>query len=727
MRRGVLVLLLVVSARLIAAPAQIRIGKLQQEIMVDGDVSESAWSDATKIEQFVEYWKGDNTTPPVRTVAWIAYDTQALYVAFRADDPSPRDIRAPYVDRDKVLGDQDYVAVLIDGQNDRRSGVAFRLNPRGIQTDSVVNDGNGVEDFSPDLFYDGVARVTPAGWEAEMRIPMSSLRYRSGDPQSWGVILMRNYPRDFRYIMANTEIPKNSGCFLCHAASLQGLSGLPGGRHMIVAPYTTAQRSEVRTTGEMRVEPLRSDIGLDLKILGGSSLTLDATLNPDFSQIESDVPQLSANSRFALSQPEKRTFFLEGVDLLSTPLNAVYTRTIASPAWGIRATGQSGSNAYTLLVAEDRGGGEVILPGPEGSTSVRQDFRSRALVGRVRRSLGTGSFAGVLLSAREVDGGGHNRVLGPDFLWTISDTDKLRGQLLLSDTVNPDRTDLSTQFDGRASRGHAGRVVFQRDAKRYDIWSMAYDYGRGFRSDNGFMPFVGGRGVFNEVAARFYPKAVVSYLRPYIGGGVETTWRGLMSGFYFRGKWGTDGWITYHPVEQERVNGRMIGLSFTDFSLRGNPSRVLSQVQIDGRFGERIDYGRARVGRGGNLGVMASVRPTDHLELQVNSKREWLDVGGGQLFADSVNWLKSTYTFTSRSMLRVIAQHGNTERDIALYGRAVDDREGALTLSALYGYKINWQTTFFLGFGDWSTLDETNRLARDGRSVFLKMSYAIQW
>ena len=154
-----------------------------------------------------------------------------------------RDIRAPLVDRDKVLGDQDYVAILIDTLNDRRSGVAFRVNPRGVQTDSVVNDANGEEDFSPDFFYEAVARRTERGWTAEMRIPLASLRYPSTDPQTWGVIMMRNYPRDYRYIMANTPIPKNSGCFLCHASEVAGLEGLPTGSHFTIAPYTTAAQT----------------------------------------------------------------------------------------------------------------------------------------------------------------------------------------------------------------------------------------------------------------------------------------------------------------------------------------------------------------------------------------------------------------------------------------------------------------------------------------------------
>src|ERR1043166_8832547 len=187
MRSTLLVLLLGLTATAQAIPTRIAILKVAGQIRVDGDLTDSGWKNAIRVSEFVEYFKGDNQNPPARTTGYLAYDAQFVYVAFNADDPHPRDIRAPYVDRDKVLGDQDYVAVLIDTQNDRRSAVAFRVNPRGIQTDSVVNDANGVEDFSPDFFYEAVARQTPTGWSAEMRIPLSSLRYPESDPQTWGV------------------------------------------------------------------------------------------------------------------------------------------------------------------------------------------------------------------------------------------------------------------------------------------------------------------------------------------------------------------------------------------------------------------------------------------------------------------------------------------------------------------------------------------------------------
>jgi hypothetical protein len=149
-------------------------------------------------------------------------------------------------------------------------------------------------------------------------------------------------------------------------------------------------------------------------------------------------------------------------------------------------------------------------------------------------------------------------------------------------------------------------------------------------------------------------------------------------------------------------------------------------IQLDGIFGERVDFAHARVGTGGSLGLTTAVRPTDHLEVELNTNREWLDLGeGGRLFAAQVNRVKTTYVFNARSLVRLIAQQGDTQRTQRLYSSSVDEHDGDLTLSALYGYRLNWQTTFYLGYGDLRSLDERDRLTYGSRSLFMKVSYAI--
>src|SRR5262249_18006926 len=238
-------------------------------------------------------------------------------------------------------------------------------------------------------------------------------------------------------------LPRGGNCFICRANVLTGLEGLPKGGRLIVAPYATLKQESTAPTPGAPLEsgPVKFDGGGDIKWTPNENNAVDAAINPDFSQIESDVAQITANQRFALFYPEKRPFFLEGIELFSTPVQAVYTRTITAPRWGARATGKLGGTAYTVLVTEDKGGGSVVIPRTNGSTFADHDFRSFAGIARVRQDLGR-SFVSVLATDREIEGGGHNRVIGPDFQWRPGKDDTVTGQLLFSNSLTPNRPDL---------------------------------------------------------------------------------------------------------------------------------------------------------------------------------------------------------------------------------------------------------------------------------------------
>ena len=381
------------------------------------------------------------------------------------------------MDRDNIAGDQDNVAVMIDTRNDARTALQLRVNPRGIQADAVSNDATGSEDFSPDFFYDTAARITATGWTAEYRIPFSTLRYAGAEPHTFGIMVIRNYPREFRHLIDSSAQPRGSNCFICHERKLVGLVGLPSGNHLVAAPYATAKETGERPpVGRFANGPAVLDLGLDAKWTPNADTSIDATANPDFSQIESDVGQLTVNTRFSLFYPEKRPFFLEGQDLFETPIRAVYTRTITSPGWGVRATGRRGASTYTALVADDRGGGSVLLPGPTVSRLAPQDFTSLVAIGRLRQEFGP-SFVGVLATDRELRGGGYNRVVGPDLLWRPRQSDTVTAQLLVSDTRDPRRPDLCAAVDGRPRHVAGARRTWNHVTATWDWTPQHADTG----------------------------------------------------------------------------------------------------------------------------------------------------------------------------------------------------------------------------------------------------------
>src|SRR5262249_42954304 len=327
---------------------------------------------------------GDSVEPKVKTVGWITYDDHFFYAAIESFDPNPSQIRSQLADHDGINGNSDdFGGVIIDSRNDSKTALEFFVNAAGTQYDASQDDNSG-EDSSPDFFWDSATRKTDHGWILEMRIPFSSLRYEKKDPQTWGVILYRNMPRERRYQIFTHKLPRGVNCFVCNFNKVAGFTDLPGGGHLVTAPYVSARQLGERRTVEIngvqgtefRTRPAGGDGGLDLKWTPNEHTAVDGTINPDFSQVESDVAVISTNERFAIFLPEKRPFFLERVDLFSTPMQAVYTRTITSPRWGARGTGTFGGSNYTLLVAQDRGGGSVILPSAFGSDSALQEFQS---------------------------------------------------------------------------------------------------------------------------------------------------------------------------------------------------------------------------------------------------------------------------------------------------------------------------------------------------------------
>jgi hypothetical protein len=721
----------------------VAIHRTTEPILVDGDLNDPGWRDAARIERFYETSPGDNVEPKVRTVALLTYDDRYFYVGLICDDPHPAAIRAPYVDRDNVIGTDDNVAVFLDTRGDRRSAMEFRVNPRGQQTDGIYDDGSGNEDLSPDFFYDTAARITPRGWQAEMRIPFATLRYDRRKPAHWGITVWRNYPRDYRYAIYSEPIPHMTNCMVCHALPIEGLDNLPAGGHLIVAPYGTLTQTGEPRDGPgtaLRNKPIGGNGGIDVKWTPSASTALDGAINPDFSQVESDVGQISINKQFAVFYPEKRPFFLEGTDLFQTPFQAVYTRTITSPRWGARATGKVDSTAYTLLVTEDRGGGSVVIPGATASHFAPQGFGSIDAIGRVRQDFGA-SFGGLLVTDRENDpagGGGHNRVIGPDFVWSLSDRDKVTGQFLLSDTTTPNRVDLDPTWDGRHLTSHAAYLQVRHNGYHWLAYAQHEDVGEEFRADDGFVPEVGYR----------FDKFVLGYSAYHVGifsqllAGSFCNYRTLPSGGVIQRQCGVfidpagvlnlSGEIDLVPAERNRIVDTIVDSHFTIYfgNLSIDPGRVFSRITLNGFLGDQPDVANKRPGSGGDIDLTGTIKPTDHLALDFNAERQWLDVRqgmiSGRLFTAEISRLKATYNFDARTFLRLIGQYYTATRNPALYADAVAVRDRGFDGSALFGYRVNWQTVLFVGYGDSRALDAHGALAPAGRQFFLKASYAFQ-
>jgi len=735
---AVLLVLLAASAAGGDEPAPpLTVRRTPGEIRLDGDLSDPGWKGAAVLDQFWETQPGDNVPPRAKTTAWVAYDDRNLYVALRCEDPDPSRIRAPFVERDDIVGTDDNVAVFLDTRGDGLTAVELRVSPAGQQGDAVFNDASQNEDFSPDFFYDTAARVADFGWAAEMRIPFSSLRYPRRDAQEWRILVWRNYPRDYRYFIHSRPIPRGSDCLVCHAQPMVGLTGLPTSGGLVLAPYASGQDvATAAAPGEPLGDPERTgDVGIDVKWQPSAGNAIDATINPDFSQVESDVAQIAVNNRFALFFPEKRPFFMEGVELFDTPVQAVYTRTITSPRWGGRATGRAGSSSYSVVAADDRGGGSVVLPGPTGSDLASQDFGSLVGIARLRQEIGA-SYAGALFTGREVDGGGYNRVFGPDVLWRAGPKDRLSAQLLWSETETPERPDLAEEWDGRRLSGHGLEASWNHQERR-PVWTLRYrDFADGFRADTGFVPRVGYREGRALAGWNFYPEGLVSQAQPRVVVAYSEDRDGAVlqrlvePGLFLLGSRNLQAFASVR-VLSERTGEKLLSTTSVEFQAQVDPSRSFTRVGVQGSVGEAVDLYNLQVGTGADINVFATLRPWSRLTFDLTAARRWLDVprpegGDGRLFTASVMRAKALLHFSSRAYLRLIGQWVGTTSDPALYPFPVDEKEGGLEGSALFTYKINWQTALYVGYGDERALDEGDALRRTSRQLFAKISYAFQ-
>ena len=721
----------------------IEIHRAAGPITIDGDLSDPGWQGAARIETWWETKPGDNVAPKIRTVGYLTYDDRALYAAFECDDPDPSRIRAPYADRDAISSDTDYAGIILDTRHDRRTAIEFLANPRGVQYDALQDDASGNEDTSIDIFWDSAGKIGDHGWSLEIRIPFSSLRYDASPHPVWGIQLYRNSNRDTRYQYFSNRLPRSSNCFICHERDLVGLEGLPSAAHLIVAPYVTATQDGERVDGNdlssrWVTKPIKGNAGVDVKWLPNADTAIDGTINPDFSQIESDVAQISTNTRFALFYPEKRPFFLEGLDLFSTPIQAVYTRTITSPRWGIRGTGKIASSTnYTLLVTEDRGGGTVVVPGPQSSTFVDQDFSSFAGIGRVRKDFGR-SYVSFLGTDREVEGTGYNRVFGPDFQWAPNDGEQVRGQFLYALSQAPDRPDLFPGWTGGHVEGHAAYLSWDHSRRNWETYVEYRDLADGFRADDGFVPQVGYRELKGQVFTRFFPvSGFFTRLSPlvvedYTADTSRNTLRQrFFPGFSFEGKKSVQAEFDY-IFSTERVGDALIPKKFWSIYFQLTPGRVFGQIAVNGELGDQIDYANARRGSGGNLTLSSRIQPEQHLELRLDEALAWLneDPGTGErqrLFTSIVHRLKATYNVTNRAFVRGIVQYVREDRNPDLYVQpGLPKTDAALSSSILLAYKLNWQSVLFLGYGDNQVTNEQYELARHDRQLFLKVSYAFQ-
>ncbi|MBL4728362.1 MAG: carbohydrate binding family 9 domain-containing protein [Gammaproteobacteria bacterium] len=698
---------------------------------IDGQIDQGEWSQATRIPVNIETNPNDNVPADVQAEALLMEDGEVLYVAFIALDPDPDQIRAFYRDRDSLWND-DWVSIVLDTFNDERRAFEFFSNPYGVQADAIQDDVNDDEDESWNAIWDSAGQINEDGYVVEMAIPMKQLRFTpSESSQTWGIDLVRFYPRDRDTRIANNPRDRNISCYICQLSKADGFANLTQSRNLEVIPTLTSSMVENRNPalGNWDSESIDSEASLDVRWGISQDLYLNATLNPDFSQVEADSAQLDINNTFSLFFPERRTFFLDGADYFDTFERLVHTRNISDPDYGLKLTGKSGGHTYALLTANDINTSFLIPRSLGSSVASLGDVESKIAIGRYRFDIFENSTIGALITDRRADGY-NNTVTSIDAVLRPTDQDSISIQSMHSSSNYP--TLIQGKYGQASSLSDSSqRLEYRHSDRRWD-WRLGYtDMGDDFRADLGFV---------NRVDFKFVVATI------------GHTWRGESDDFFNRIRIALD----YDRTEDQ--SGLQLEEEFEVFVNMNGPKQSFlnglfggSETYWNGKYFDEqfnqvwigftpqanlrlsalirvediVDFANTRLGRSKRFGPNINYRWGKHLEVDLNYTLQQFDVDGGRLFTANLTDLKTTYQFSARSFLRFTLQHTDNKRNPDLYLRSVQARSKQLTTQLLYSYRFSAATRFFIGYSDAGFQNDTyDAIEKTNRTVFAKFSYA---
>lgn len=376
------------------------------EMTPRGEIAEKM----AKAEGFTQWVPKDGAPASQPTEVYFAYDDENFYAVFVCFDSEPHKIRAR-MDRREKLQEDDFVIMDLDTFHDQRRAYQFWSNPLGVQSDSRWTEGPGV-DFSFDTVWQSRGQITDRGYVVWMAIPLRSLRFKPAVDQTWGMVLWRTIPR-LNEESAWPRVSRSIEGKLPQEADIHGLREISPGRNIQLVPYVfgrsyRALDAQNPSQAHFVTERFDPEAGLDAKMVLKDSFVLDVAVNPDFSQVESDEPQITLNRRFEVFFEERRPFFQENAGFFQTPINLYFTRRIADPEWGVRLTGKRGPYALGAMLADDQAPGKIVAPSDRLFGK-----RAKFAVVRLQRDFLKQSSVGMIFTHREFEGS-YNRVGGLD-------------------------------------------------------------------------------------------------------------------------------------------------------------------------------------------------------------------------------------------------------------------------------------------------------------------------
>ena len=688
---------------------------------IDGVLDDAAWQGAAlPMSEWLTYNPLNGDRLEQRTEVRAVYDDRYLYFAFHCTDPDPSKVRSNISRRDNMFND-DWVGLSLDSVGNGQSSYDMFVNPAGIQGDILTTPSAG-ENSAPDWVWDSAGRRTDQGYDVEVRLPFTSVRFKSGTDVSMGVLFWRRVSR-LGMSASWPVVPAGKSFIERHAVMV--LHDLKRPLTLELAPSATYSRRQVRATpAAFAPADSEPDAGLSVKYGLTSSVTLEGTVNPDFSQVESDAFQVEVNQRFPLFFSEKRPFFMEGLGSFelagvggdAVMRTAVHTRRIVDPFWGLKTTGTAGRVTFGVLAAGDEAPGRSFGSEPNPFQGEKKGF----YIARGQYSLGRSNYLGAIVTDTEL-GGGHNRVAGGDLSlkWGHQSASTT---FLSTSTRSPEGTETRS--------GLGGQVLYAFESKRFVLQTQMEHYDRGFQMDTAFLNQVGMTQGYTYVAPSFYPDAK------------KYPWFKRVIPFYFvqYGKDRIQGGKPWIMVPGVRMNFTRQGFfrldtifgeqPFAGRTFRISNTRVFAEAQIlrwlyfsaRSTFGRSIFYDPAApyLGRERTHNLELTFQPSARLNEKVGYDRVEFDrlADGSRVFTVDVLNTQTTFQLDRHFFLRGIVQY--------------DSSRHRILTDFLASYELRPGTVAYAGYGsliekrEWDGQQWTPGIGSyqtSQRSLFFKTSY----
>ncbi|MDR7120950.1 DUF5916 domain-containing protein [Rheinheimera soli] len=719
-------------------------------IVIDADLSEPAWQDATQVDIAYDTWPAENTPAPVKTTAYVMEDGEFFYISFIAEDPDPTQIRAFYRDRDKI-SDDDRVGIRLDTYNDSKLAYKFYINAFGVQADAIENEITRTESAAWDGIWHSAGMVTATGYQVEVAIPLRMLNFNDRlVSQTWKLELLRFYPRDVRHRLSSNKIERANPCWICQMSQATGFAGATQSNHFTLVPALVMGASQQRTVTSNTKEDWQTDNNLEpsLDVKWGitPNISLNATLNPDYSQVEADEAQVSVNDTFALFFTEKRAFFLDNADYFSSPMDLVYTRNLSSPDLGAKLTGRHEQQSFAFFAANDKST-TFIVPGNISSGIAFLDQKSENAVLRYRNDITPQLSLGGISTMRQSDYY-HNFVYGLDMKYQWNDQNKLIAQVLHSDSQYP--AELAAQLSGEAALRVSEKGVsdsaqyldYQHENRNWSWYSAYLGMGENFRADMGYQPQTDFNKHMHGGSYQWFSDSLW-WNRLRLRGDWDIThnsdsellekeaemeiqlW-GAAQSYSFLG-------LTQRDRVGSRLDGSVLRIDGNSQLFTERLFNIGAEIQpypglflgFESEAGKKLDFRNNRIGDGFELSPELRWNIDAHFQVQARHIYRTLDADSVEVFTANLTDLRLSYQFSVRSFLRLALIYSDIKQNPWNNSGDVIVRSKTLGSQLLYSYKLNPQTLFFAGYSDNAfSDDDIQDLTPTERSIFMKFSYA---